>query len=110
MRLGDTNFFNLFARLAAASNKNRDCDSWRVADVTWTRARHVYWGPCYSFQIETHELVRPGRGGWQLLVAHEMWWPEDRKKTFRNARWSHLAEGPRTKVLEWFKERERELD
>jgi hypothetical protein len=110
MRLGDINFFNLFARIAAATNKNRDCDAWRVAGVDWTRQRHIHWGPRYSFQIEVHELVSPGRIGWQLLVAHEMWWPRDRVKTFRNGRWTHMSEGSKSKMLAWFAERQEELD
>jgi hypothetical protein len=41
MRLGDNNFFNVFQRLAAASNENRDCDEWSMAGLRWRRQRHI---------------------------------------------------------------------
>ena len=110
MRLGDSNFLNLFARLAAATNKNRDCDEWDVAGVHWIRQRHINWNATASFQIETHVLRQAGRKGWTLLYAHETWWTEDRKRAFRNASWVHLSSGNRADVLRWFSERQDELD
>ena len=108
MRLGDTNFFNLFARLAAASNPDRDCDEWQVAGVAWRRQRHVHWAPL-SFQIETHTLSHAARPRWTLTFVHETWWSEDRGKAIRNTHWTHLESGDRREVLRWFAEREKSL-
>lgn len=110
MRLGDNNFFNLFGRLTAASNKDRDCDEWRVAGVHWIRQRHSSWCANTSWQIEVHTLRQGGRKAWTLLFVHEMWWPPNREKTIRNARWVHLADGARNDVVRWFAEREAELN
>ena len=111
MRLGDNNFFNLFSRLVHKSNPGRDRDSWEVAGVRWTRERNVHWRANFSFQIEVHTLhYAARRNGWLLLAATEMWWPENREKTFRHGRWIHVCEGARTNVLKWFAERERELE
>ena len=70
MRLGDNNFFNLFARLAAATNPDRDCDEWQTDGVRWLRRRNVLWASL-SFQIETHELRHTARPRWTLLFVHE---------------------------------------
>lgn len=111
MRLGDNNFFNLFSRLVHVTNPNRDCDKWEVAGVRWIWERNVHWGSNFSFQIEVHTLHHVARrGGWLLLVATEMWWPADRRKTFRHGRWIHLVEGARANVLRWFAERQDELE
>ncbi len=111
MRLGDNNFFNLFSRIVHATNPSRDRDQWEVAGVRWVRERNVHRGANFSFQIEVHTLHHPARrGGWTLLVATEMWWPPDRRKTFRHGRWVHLTQGARANVLKWFQEREKELE
>jgi len=109
MRLGDNAFFNLFSRLAAASNRDRDRDQWEVEGVQWRRQRHVHWS-ALSFQIVTHELERKSRRPWKLLLVHETWWGRDRSKTIRNSHWVHLAAGARSDALAWFAARERELD
>ena len=111
MRLGDTNFFNLFSQVVRATNPNRDCDTWDVAGVHWQRERNVHWGANFSFSLEVHTLHHAARrGGWTLLVATEMWWPPDRRKTFRHGRWVHIIDGARNNILKWFADRERELD
>lgn len=109
MRLGDTKFFNLLVRLSAASNPDRDRDEWSIGQVRWMRRRHMHWSADHSFQIEVDTLTDPGRTGWTLVVVHEIWWPPNRAKAMRNARWCHLAHGPREKVLRWFKEQETNL-
>lgn len=109
MHLGDNNFFNLFQRVAAASNKNRDCDEWKFAGVHWSRQRHSNWSAGMSWQVEVQTLRHTGRKPWTLLFVHEMWWPPGRKKAIRNARWVHLAEGARKDAARWFAEREAEL-
>ncbi len=111
MRLGDNNFFNLFSRLVHATNPDRDRDRWEISGVHWMRERNVHWGPNFSFQIEVHTLHHAAlRGSWLLLVVTEMWWPVDRRKTFRHGRWVHLVVGARANVLRWFAERQDELD
>ncbi len=109
MRLGDNNFFNLFQRLAADSNKNRDCDEWDIAGVCWRRHRHIEWGPL-SYQIETHELRHAERPHWSLVFVHEIWWGADRRKAIRNTHWVHLESGERRDVLKWFEARLEALD
>lgn len=110
MRLGDANFLNLFARIAAQSNSDRDCDAWRVAGVHWQRQRLVNWGAGFSFQIETHILMHAARIPWSLLFVHELWWGETREKTIRNAHWVRLQKGSRRDVLKWFTDRELEIE
>jgi hypothetical protein len=41
VRLGDINFFNLFKRLLASTNPDRDRDEWQIAGVTWRRKRSI---------------------------------------------------------------------
>ena len=108
MRLGDSNFFNLFQRLAAASNRDRDCDQWNVEGVRWHRQRHIVWSSV-SHQLETHELIHAVRPKWMLVLVHEIWWGSDRRKAIRNARWVHLQSGNRNDVLKWFAARESDL-
>jgi len=110
LKLGDANFNNLFARIVAASNPDRDIDAWRVADVDWRRHRIVNWSAEISFQIETHCLSRRGREPWRLVFVHETWWEETRRKAVRNIHWVRLQSGTRKDVLKWFKTREDELD
>jgi len=109
MRLGDNRFFNLFALLAASTNPDRNCDSWQVGSVCWTRERTTHRAPHYSFQIEIHTLVRDGRAGWILLMARETWWEGGKVDAFRNGHWVHLVRGARADVLGWFAAREKEL-
>ncbi|MBI3677680.1 MAG: hypothetical protein HY243_13805 [Proteobacteria bacterium] len=109
MRLGDSKFQNLFALLVSATNKDRDCDEWRVAGVEWRRQRSVQWAPI-SFQIEIHQLTHTARPKWTILSVHEIWWKRDRRKAIRNAYWTHLENGSRNDVLKWFRERQEELD
>jgi hypothetical protein len=109
VRLGDNNFFNLFARLITASNPDRECDEWQVEGVRWRRQRHIRWA-ALSFQIETHELQRPAKPAWRLIFVHETWWGADRRKAIRNTHWTHLAAGNRRDVLRWFGERQDEMD
>ena len=108
MRLGDANFLNLFARIAAHANPGRD--EWRIEGVHWTRRRLVNWDASLSFQIEIHRLHYSARGPWTLLYVHEMWWSEDREKTIRNTHWVRLQSGSRKDVLKWFKDRESEME
>lgn len=104
MRLGDTAFFHLLERIAAATNSDRNCDEWSVDGVRWRRQRHVHWAQT-SFQIELYELHHSARPRWTLLYVHEIWWGEDRAKAIRNARWTHLESGETCDVLVWFQER-----
>jgi hypothetical protein len=109
MRLGDTGFFHLLERLAAATNSNRDCDEWQAAGIRWRRQRHIHWSQT-SFQIEVHELCHAARPRWELLFVHEIWWALDRRTAMRNSRWTHLRHGTRRDVLAWFQARQEELD
>jgi hypothetical protein len=109
MRLGDNRFFNLFALVAAASNKDRMRDAWDVDRVHWIRERVSHGGPNWSLHIEVHTLDRAGRGGWTLLVGRETWWEGGEADAFRNGHWVHLSRGTRDDVLKWFEAREREL-
>lgn len=110
MRLGDANFLNLFSRVAARTNPDRDRDEWRTDGVHWLRQRFVNWNANLSFQIETHTLRHAARDAWTLLYVHEIWWGETRETTIRNAHWVRLERGSRKDVLRWFSDRERELD
>jgi hypothetical protein len=110
VRLGDNNFLNLFSRVAAHTNSNRDCDEWRIAGVHWMRQRLVNWGSNFSFQIETHILSHPARSAWTLLCVHELWWGQARDKTIRNTHWVRLQSGSRKDALNWFAARQQELD
>jgi hypothetical protein len=109
VRLGDTNFFNVFSLVAATTNPDRRCDAWTVGHVRWTRERTTHKGPTYTFQIELHTLTHDGRHGWTLLLGHEIWWEAGAKDAFRNGRWAHLVKGSRTDVIKWFAAREEEL-
>lgn len=109
MKLGNKVFFNLFARLVAATNSDRDCDEWLVAGVQWRRQRPSIWAST-SFQIELHELRHAARPVWTLLFVRETWWGADRSRVIRDACWTHLEKGNRGDVIRWFEERERELD
>lgn len=109
VRLGDNNFFNLFARVAAATNPDRDRDEWETSGVRWRRERNLRWATT-SFQIETHELHHAAKPKWTLLFVHETWWGPVRQKAIRNAHWTHLHDGNRHDVLRWFAERQEELD
>lgn len=106
MRLGDSNFFNLFQRLASRSNEDRDRDEWSVAGVCWRRQRHVHWSSV-SWQIDLRHTTRPN---WTLIFVHELWWNKDRRKSIRNARWAHVEVGDRRNVLNWFEDRQSELE
>jgi hypothetical protein len=110
VRLGDANFLNLFARIAARSNSNRDRDEWRIAGVDWGRSRSVHWAANVSFQIETHALHHSSQPAWMLLFVHELWWGRDREKTIRNLHWVRLEQGSRKDALKWFKDRENEAN
>ena len=109
MRLGDTSFFHLLERVAAATNSDRDCDEWQVAGVQRRRQRNIRWSQT-SFQIEVHELCQTARHPWTLLFVHEIWWGADRRTAIRNARWTHFKNGTRGEVLAWFRDRQGELD
>jgi hypothetical protein len=109
MKLGNKVFFNLFSRLVAATNTDRDRDEWQVNGVHWRRQRHSLWAPT-SFQIELHELRHTARPAWTLIFVRETWWVTDRTRAIRDACWTHLEKGSRSDVLRWFAEREVELD
>jgi hypothetical protein len=109
MKLGNRQFFNLFARLIAATNPDRDCEEWEVEGVHWRRERHIHWAVT-SYQMEVHRLFRKTGPAWTLLFVHETWWSANRKKSIRDACWTHLETGTRRDVIRWFDERERELD
>ncbi len=106
MRLGDTKFFNLFALIVSTTNPDRACHAWQVGPVAWTRQRSSLNGPHYSFQIEIHTLVRSGRRGWRIVVAHETWWADGKRDPFRNGQWVHVSQGARKDVERWFAEQE----
>jgi len=108
MRLGDNKFYNLFTRLVAASNPDRDRDEWSHDGVHWRRSRHVHWAPL-SFQIETYRLTHTARPRWSLIFVHETWWGENRGKAIRNSHWTHLENGDRRDVLRWFSAQESQL-
>lgn len=108
MRLGSNNFHNLFALLASATNKERDCDAWQVDGVQWRRQRSIQWGPV-SFQIEVHELRHAARPQWVLIFVRETWWGTPRDKAIRNAHWAHVPEGRRQDVQRWFERQESAL-
>lgn len=103
MRLGDSNFINLFQQLVASTNSDRNRDEWRVAGVAWSRQRIAQWTAGLSFQIETHRLHHAHAGTWTLFVVHELWWGENRSKTIRNVHWARLEHGSAKDVLKWIK-------
>jgi hypothetical protein len=109
VRLGDTGFFHLLERLAAATNSDRDCDEWQVAGVRWRRQRDIHWSQT-SYQMEMHELYHGAQPRWELLFVHEIWWGPDRRTAIRNARWTHLVHGSRPDVLAWFRDRYDEFE
>lgn len=109
MRLGDNNFYNLFARAVSATCPDRDCDEWTTDGVRWRRQRHVLWSGV-SFQVEIHELVRTAKPEWAFVFVHETWWGTDRRKAIRNSHWARVENGNGRDVLAWFAQREKELN
>lgn len=109
MQLGNTDFFNLFARVVSSTNANRDCDEWQVDGVNWRRERHACWAPT-SYQMEVHTLVHRTKPAWVFLFVRETWWSINRDKTIRDARWTHVATGSRRDIVRWFQMRQMELD
>jgi hypothetical protein len=101
LRLGDANFFNVFALIARSSNPDR-AEQWQADGVRWVRERLSRTGPGYSTQIEVHTLCRDGSAAWTLLTAQEIWWDQGRRDAFRRARWVHLVKGSRSEVIKWF--------
>lgn len=109
MQLGNIDFFNLFARVVAATNANRDCDEWQVDGVVWKRERYACWAPT-SHQIEVHRLIHKAKPSWMFLFIRETWWAANRKKAIRDMRWTHVETGSRRDILRWFQMRQTELD
>lgn len=107
MQLGNRAFFNLFARVVTATNRNRDCDEWQIDGVHWQRERFAQWAAT-SFQVEVHRLAHT-RPAWTLLFVRETWWAANRSRAIRDACWTHLEAGSRRDVLKWFQAREAEL-
>jgi hypothetical protein len=110
MRLGDRNFLNIFALLAANSNPGRTRHQWQVDGVSWTRERTSRQGPGYCAEVETFIISHTGKASWTLLCVHETWWEESQRKAFRNMRWVHLLNGARTDVVSWFSARQAILE
>jgi hypothetical protein len=99
------NFLQLFREVERAAGPAPGIDRWRADGVEWRRERHGYWGRACSFQIETHELVRSGRGSeeWRFLLVVETWWGRSREKHIRSNHWGKLETGRTADVLRWFK-------
>ena len=110
MRLGDRNFFNVFALIAGSADPHKTRHQWQADGVSWTRERMARQGPTYSVQAEIFTLSHGGKSGWTLLLVHETWWDENKRKTFRNARWVHLVSGMRADVVKWFSARQAAIE
>lgn len=103
------NFLRAFARIQQAANPSFNLARWAVGRVEWRRQRHSYWGFDYSFQVEAHTLVAPGRTGWNLVVFVETWWMTSRSVAVRTSSWGKLLRGRKADVLAWFKDQEAKL-
>jgi hypothetical protein len=103
--LNSAEFIRRFLGLAQASNPNLERDFWNVGGADWIRGRHAVHGPRFSFQLETHvvEYRRGADAAWSLLVVIERWWPANRSRSIREARWARMLDGRASQALAWLK-------
>jgi len=103
----ESRFFNLLARLQAASNPHATIDRWSFDGVDWRRERQSHWAQDYAYQLEQQILTHAGRPAWSLLVIAETWWGPDRKTALRQTQWGRVVSGSKPAALAWFNKHER---
>jgi hypothetical protein len=108
--LSSASFFRVFDLLVGTSNPGLRLDAWDIGGVRVEHERHGYSGRSHCFAIEVFLLIRPGRRGWELIVAKEYWWDGGHRRSIRTSRWSQLIGGSRREVLAWWREQEHALE
>jgi len=108
--LSGSSFFRTFDLLIGTSNPGLKLDAWEVAGVQFERGRHSYGSHSYSFAVDVFVLTRPGKRGWQLLVAKQYWWDGGRKRAIKTQAWSQPLVGSQREIMAWFREREQMLE
>lgn len=108
--LSSASFFRVFDLLIGTSNPGLKLESWESSGVRIVRERHTYSGRSYCFAIDVFLLTRPGRRGWELIVAKETWWDGGHQRALRSLRWSQATAGNRGDILAWLRDQESELD
>jgi hypothetical protein len=104
--LSSSSFFRAFDLMIGTSNPGMKADTWETGGVRIARERHSYSGHFHCFAIDVFLLMRPGRSGWELIVAKETWWNGGHKSAIKTLRWSHPTAGSRRDILAWFQEQE----
>ncbi len=108
--LASASFFRAFDLLIGTGNPGLRLDDWQAGGVRFERERHSYSGRSHCFTIEVFLLTRPGRHGWQLMVAKEHWWDGGHKRAIKTLRWSQPLGGSRRDILAWLREQEQALE
>lgn len=108
--LSSASFFRAFDLLIGIRNPGLKLDTWESGGVRFERERHSYTGRSYCFAIDVFLLTRPGRRGWELLVAKETWWNGGRQRAIKTLRWSQPTAGSRRDILAWLREQEHDME
>jgi hypothetical protein len=99
-------FFRLFDLLLSLTNPRLKHSHWMHDGVEFERERHSVMGPKRGLAIEIFTLMRPGRGGWSLMVIKEYWWIGEESRALKNLRWARPISGRREDILSWLRMQE----
>lgn len=103
-RIGDTAFFRDLDRVLGPSLRDTATNGWTVQGVRWTRQRHSYACPAYTFvnEVITGESTVPA--AWAVLIVKEYWWKGGGREILRSNQWASLLSGKREHLTDWLKE------
>jgi hypothetical protein len=107
--LSSPSFFRTFDLLVGTSNPGLKADQWTVDDVRFTREKHSFSGGTHCFVMEIFFLTRPGRHGWEFMVAKEHWWSDGHKRIIKTLRWSQRTGGEAKNLMTWLRAQEAAL-
>ncbi len=107
--LSGPSFFRTFDLLVGTSNPGLKADQWAVEDVQFTREKHSFSGGTHCFVVEIFFLSRPGRHGWEFMVAKEHWWNDGHKRFIKTLRWSQRTGGEAKNIMTWWRAQETAL-
>lgn len=108
--LASASFFRLFDLMVNTTNPGLKSSHWTYSGVEWVRNRYSMTSQMHDIIIEIFTLTRPGRRHWSLMVTKEHWWAGAKTEAIKSVRWARPVGGRRTDIMEWLRERERELD
>ena len=106
----DNAFYLLFEEILRRDKPKNGPDAWTTGGVTWHHSRHNFETNGYGFTIEIYELASSGKNGWTLLVAKEHWWAGKQGDVIRTVHWAKPMRGSRISIMNWLKERQRQVD